>query len=125
MGIIFTKTNSTIRQNKVFILLTYMGGDADTWHKDEIEMEGLSFENKDSKSVIDIIKKYKRLGIILEYRNLNYESVEEMFGQEMAKLYENVPFDPANDFQDKTILFSIEVLAYDNKGQEYIGIYTK
>lgn len=123
MNIKFEKKENT-RANKFYISVMFEGGDADTDHPEEYEMQGITFYNY--KEHLDTIKseveKYKKLKDILEeYSQARspFDEILEEYGEDMASLYENTPNDPQCDYQFKCHLSSIVLTAYDSDGNKY------
>jgi|SRR6478609_2050129 len=114
---------------KVYILLNFEGGDADTTHPDVVLMENFSFDGKQEIELpfetTVLIEKYKILKNILDVNHKdyleNYKKVKEKYGEEMADLYDDVPNDPQTDYSCKCYLSDIQLKAYDLKGALYVG----
>lgn len=112
------------RASKVFMVVTYMGGDADTYHPEEYL---LPFSFDDYKNHLEEIgqdlDKYKILKKLTDgsggQQDHNYDDLEKKYGEEIASLYDNIPNDPQSDFQFKTSLDSVMLRGYDSEGAMY------
>src|SRR6187402_2778321 len=113
------------RAGKLYLIVNFAGGDADTEHPEEIEFEKIPY--LDYKSHIEEISKtieqYNILKEILDVNSVkhleSYKEVEAEYGKEMALLYDNTPNDPQSDYQFKCYLDSMELIGYDEKGNKY------
>lgn len=113
------------RAGKIFISLMYSGGDADTEHLQEFQIEGVTWDNyKENLSVIEkLYNQYATLKTALSDYDLRYggryKDVMVKYGKEIALLFDEVPNDPAGDYQWKCYLSYIELIGYDNEGNKY------
>lgn len=120
----FTKASES-KSNKMYLHIIYEGGDADTRHPVDIELEGIKFSEYENHldEINKEIEKYKLLRRILDQNSVsyceNYRSVKVRFGEEMAKIYDNVPNDPQSDYQYKCYLDRVDLIGYDLDGSLY------
>lgn len=128
----FTKISEAPKNNKVFIHLMYAGGDADTEHPEKYEVKGVTFDQKDGDVIQKEIENYILLKQILDCNSSKfcerYDEVQKLYGEEMADMFDNVPNDPQNDYQNKCYLDDMMIVAYDEKGAKYeanVNLYTK
>lgn len=97
------------RANKIFLKVEYMSGDGDASEFEEIEIEGVTFDNyKEKKKEIEaFIAPYKILAEVTDVNHKNYtedyDEVGDKFGEEVASLYDNCPGDSTCDGQVKHI----------------------
>ncbi len=116
------KKVSSPKKDKVYLHLPFWGGDADTKHPEDID---LNIKFSEINDHIDDIKakaeKYKTLAKILENKELRYDDVLNKWGKEMAGMWENTPNDPQADYQFKCSLsgYSIKLVAYDDEGNKH------
>lgn len=113
------------RADKIFLRVTYAGGDADTEHPQDIL---LKFPYSEWKQNLEAIQKevetYKILKDLLninssKYIKNDYDQVLELYGKEVADLYDNVPGDPQTDFYCKCYLDGVSLIGYTDKGNVY------
>lgn len=109
------------RANKVYILLNYSGGDADSDHPEEYILKDVTFDTiEDNIAIIEKeVNDYKILKKILYDTDIKYKNVLEDYGEEMAELFETVPNDPQCDYQFKCSLSTMQLIAYDGEGNKY------
>jgi hypothetical protein len=111
--------------NKVYILVSYFGGDADTEHPEEHQLPIFYNEVDDNRELIEKeYDKYKKLQGILDINHPdfceNYNDCKEKHGKEFADLMDGeVPRDPQNDFDTYCSIDSIVLVAYDKEGNRY------
>lgn len=119
------------KKDKLYLLLNFAGGDADTKHPVYHEFKGIKFSEYQNHlaEINRVIDDYKKLDGALDvndrdYCDNDYKKVEAKFGKDIARLYDNiVPNDPQADYQYKCYLSSMELIGYDvdgNKHQAYI-----
>jgi len=124
MEINFRKIEES-RAGKVYLNVVYMGGDADTSHPEEILLDGITFDNIGEKTeeIAALIKPYVILQDLLDVNSSsyteNYADVLEEHGEEIAKLFDNVPGDPTTDFQYNCSIRYIELVGYDSTGARH------
>lgn len=114
------------KADKLYLVVYYEGGDADTSHPEEIEYEGHTYSNWEAASaqINEDLKRYKKLKKALDvndkdYCEDDYEQVKEKFGQEIADLYDNAPNDPQSDYSRKCYIDRVYLMGYDQKGNKY------
>lgn len=108
------------KNNKVFIVEKYYGGDADTEHFEEFELTNFTMNYDNNIIVIDDSWKsyYEQLKDAL--RNYeDYNDVLNAYNEEIADAWDNAPNDPQNDYQNKTRLDSVFVVYYDHEGTKF------
>jgi hypothetical protein len=117
----FSKTES-VKKDKLYILIEYAGGDADTEHPQYIDLKGIKFSDyQDHLDEIETeIEKYQTLKKILSDKP-DYNEVLEEYGEEIAELYESVPNDPQCDYQFKCYIDSIKLVGYDEEGNKHVA----
>lgn len=129
MNIKLTKKEDS-EAGKVYLHIMFMGGDADTEHPEYFLLENINYiGDKDSIDLneehIKLINNFKILRDVLDINNRSYtddyNDVLEKYGEEIADLYDNVPNDPQNDFQNKCYFSYLEIIAYDKEGNKYQG----
>lgn len=117
------------KANHFYIYVMYEGGDADTEHPEEYDIPGVDATNY--KLHIDKIKKelkkYKKLKELLNVNSPDYmddyDEIRSVHGEELADMFDNVPNDPANDYQNKTSISYICFIKYDEEGNRYESEY--
>lgn len=113
------------RAGKLFLVINFAGGDADTEHPQEYEYKGLYYDQVDKYEdrITSDIAKYKILKDILDVNSgkfeEDYEEVKEKYGPDIARLFDNAPNDPQNDYQNKCYIDTVIVRGYDDKGTMY------
>ena len=111
------------KNDSLWIHLMYSGGDADSEHPEEYQLDIKFSEYENHLEKIDEeVKKYKILEKLTSDNhgeNLEYEDLEEKYGEDIANMYDNVPNDPQGDYQFKTSLDSITLVGYDKEGNKY------
>jgi hypothetical protein len=116
------KKVSSPKKDKVYLHLPFWGGDADTKHPEDIDLE-IKFSEIENHSdeIRKEYEKYKILAKILEDKDIDYDEVKEKHGAEMARMWDNVPNDPQADYQFKCSLssYSIKLIAYDKEGNKH------
>jgi hypothetical protein len=107
------------RANKLYIVVEYAGGDADTEHPVEVLLKAPFSEwESNLEEIRDKIEFYQKLKTILESGD-EYDEIEEAYGKEMANAWDNVPNDPQNDYQDKCYIDDLKLVGYDKEGNKY------
>lgn len=118
----FRKTEEP-KKDKLYLLLNFAGGDADTEHPEYHEFRGIKFSEYQNHldEINKVIGDYKILKKILDNHGENpkYEDVKSEYGDEIAKLYDNTPNDPQADYQFKCYLSSMELIGYDEDGNKH------
>jgi len=112
------------KANKVYLLVKFGGGDADTEHPQEYLLKGTFDEvNNKNPMVLALIQKelaqFAILKELLHNVDIEYGDVLKDHGEEIAKLYEDAPNDPDSDYQFKCYINSISLIGYDYKGNKY------
>lgn len=113
------------KAGKLFLVINFAGGDADTKHPQEYEYKGLYYDQVDKAKarITSDIAKYKILKDILDVNSgkfeEDYEEVEKKYGPDIASLFDNTPNDPQNDYQNKCYIDTVIVRGYDDKGTMY------
>jgi hypothetical protein len=114
------KLNSKSKANQVYLVANFEGGDADTSHPQEYLMP---FPFSEWESNVDLIKKeYDELMIlktILGDYDISYNEVKEQWGEDIARLYDNVPNDPQTDYSVKCYLDDVYLIGYDEECNEF------
>jgi hypothetical protein len=112
------------RGEKVFLVLKFMGGDADTFETEEIEIDTNDFTP--SEFYVDeefqaLIDKYKIIKGLQndESSHKMYDILESKYGEEIANLYDNIPGDPQTYGEFKCSLQWITIRGYDYMGNMY------
>jgi hypothetical protein len=110
------KKKEESKNDKIFLLLDFEGGDADTEHP---EYEEFNFKFSEWEQNIDeiarMVQKYESLKRFLSSNTCpDKEDDEELF-----YMYENAPYDPQGDWQNKCYLSSISVIGYDAEGNKW------
>lgn len=119
----FEKTENS-RADTIWLLIKYAGGDADTEHFHEEKFEFPYSEYETHLEEIEArVDQYKIIENLTDgsggHQDHDYEDLVEKYGEEIAELYENVPNDPQGDYQFKTSLDSMKLIAYDEKCNKY------
>lgn len=100
----------------------FAGGDADTKHPEEFLLEGITMENLDQNldNVNSRIKDFEELKNILDDTDMDYDKIKKKYNANIADLYDNVPYDSQSDYNTKCYISSIELHAYNDKGDLFI-----
>lgn len=116
------------RANKVYLLIEYFGGDADTEHPVEIL---LPFTFNKINDNLDYIEKeyeiFRKLKNILDVNHpdfcSSYSETLEKHGEELANLLDggNVPSDPQSDYDTYCAIDCINLIGYDKEGNKHIS----
>ena len=108
------------KANKIYLVVEFAGGDADTEHPHHYL---LPFPFNEWESNVELIKKeydeFKILESLLDNHRITYEEIEENWGKDMARLYDNVPNDPQTDYDTKCYIDGIHLIGYDENCNEY------
>lgn len=115
------------KKDKLYLLLNFAGGDADTEHPEYHEFKGIKFSEykKHLTEINKAIDDYKKLKGALDvnsgddFCDNDYKKVEAKFGKDIASLYDYAPNDPQCDFQYKCYLSSMELIGYDSEGNKH------
>ena len=112
------------KKDKLYLLINYYGGDADTKHPEYIDLNVKFSEYKRHlREINDKINTYKKLSEILDVNNRNYckdyIEVLKKFGKDMANIYDFVPNDPQGDYQYKCYIRDIILVGYDEEGNKH------
>lgn len=111
--------------NKMFLELIFEGGDGDTKHPMQIELKGITLDNYINKlsEIEEIVNTYKTLKNILNINSVDfledYNEVLIKYGDKVAHAYDITPGDPQNDYQNRTYLGKMTLVAYDEKGTRW------
>ncbi len=108
------------RKNKVFIEVMYCGGDADTDHP-HIYQINIPFNKDMSRNEVieSEISELKILKSVLDDDDMDYESVLETYGSNIASMYDNAPNDPQSDYSRKCYISDVKLIGYDSDGDRY------
>ena len=124
MNIIQFKKIEDSRNNNVFFVIEYEGGDADYSQIEEIELYNVTFDNYSDHLYIiqEYITRYTLLQQILN-RNCSqyctdYYDIQQLYSQDIADAFENVPFDHTT-VSEKCSIYSLYLIAYDSSGNKY------
>jgi len=118
------KKSKESKSGKLYLHLLFEGGDADTKHPETIEFPFRFSEYEHHLDEIEAMyNDYKILQDILEdhdykTRDKSDEVLRE-YGEVIARLYDQVPGDPQNDYQFKCYLGNISLIGYDEQGNQY------
>ncbi len=118
------KKEDESRTNKIYLVLEFAGGDADTEHPEEILLPFPYSKWKNNIDEIELqVSLYRQLEEVLDdhdYRTKGmYDEVKAEYSEEVADLYDNVPGDPQNDFQYKCYISGMHLIGYTHKGTKY------
>jgi len=109
--------------DKIYFVLDYVGGDADTQHPEYVL---LPFPFSQWKNNLDLIEKnynfYKEIKSALDNGGLhskNYIKIKEEYGDDVYNFLDEVPNDPQADYQFKCSLHDIYLIGYDNEGNKF------
>jgi hypothetical protein len=108
------------KSGKTFMRLEYMSGDDDHREYDDVEIEGVTLENyKERTSEMEKeIEPYITLSEALQ-SELSYDEIMEQHGEEVAGLYQTVPWDITSDYNRRAALTGITIVVYDAEGNMY------
>jgi hypothetical protein len=111
------------RKNIVYLAVKFEGGDADTEHWDEYLLKDITFDtvNSNLETIEAEIEKYKILKDLLydPSSTPTWDEVKEEYGDEIARMFDNVPNDPQGDYQFKCYLDTVIIRAYDKDGNRF------
>lgn len=107
------------RANKLYLVVNYYGGDADTDHPKEYEYKHIKFHEWElyKEEIEADVENYRKLKTALKLDS--YGEMLDEWGEEIADLYETVPNDPQNDYQFKCSLDGVILRGYDENGTMY------
>lgn len=110
------------RIDKLYLLVNFAGGDADTEHPQEIEFKSIKFS--DYQNHLDEINReievYKTLKKILSSeRRPDYNKIKLEYGEDVGSALDNTPNDPQCDYQFKCYIDSIQLIGYDQQGSKH------
>lgn len=120
MRAIQLKMKEKSKSGKTFMRLEYMSGDDDHREYDDVEIEGVTLENyKERTSEMEKeIEPYITLSEALQ-SELSYDEIMEQHGEEVAGLYQTVPWDITSDYNRRAALTGITIVVYDAEGNMY------
>lgn len=115
------KFKRAAKRNCVYLYVNFEGGDADTSHPDSYLIKDVTMDNIDehTETVNTLIDNFKTLKKVLSDYDIDYTTIKEKYGEEIANLYDNAPNDPQSDYQFKCYIDSIELHAYNADGDLY------
>ena len=119
------RQTETSKADKLYLYLLFEGGDGDTEHPEWREFRNIKFsEYKNHLDEInELVDKYKTLSKILDVNSReyseDYDEVKDKYGEEMARMWENVPGDPQVDYQRNCWLYTIKLVGFDEKGNKH------
>lgn len=113
---------SKVRIDKLYLLVNFAGGDADTEHPEEYEFKTIKFS--EYQNHLDEINKkievYKTLKRILNNdNNPDYKEIKLEYGEDVARALDNAPNDPQADYQFKCYIDNIQLIGYDQQGSKH------
>ena len=109
------------KRDKIYLLVEYAGGDADTEHPELHEFKGIKFSEYEQHldEIQILIDDYKLLKNILRQNRVNYDEISKKYGKDMAQMYDNAPNDPQSDYQYKCYIDSMKLVGYDEEGNKH------
>ena len=116
----FTQTEQS-RANKLYLLVEFAGGDADTEHPEYKEFKNIKFSEYQNHldEINEVVNEYKILKDILQDTDAKYDDVKSEYGDKIARLFDNAPNDPEADYQFKCYIDSIKLVGYDEQGNKH------
>lgn len=135
MKINFKKEEESII-NTLFLHLTYMSGDADSYEYEKVYIEGVDYTNylENLDKIEAEVDKYKLIGRLTDCNDSlsidhprngkienKYEFIKTNYGEEIADLFDDSPGDSTVDGQWKAHLDDIEIHAYNELGEKLIS----
>lgn len=116
----------TAKRDKLYILVDFAGGDADTEHPEYYEFKNIKFSEYQNHldEINKEIQEYIILKDLLDDRHQCnkrdfYEEVKAKYGDGLARKFDNTPNDPQSDYQFKCYIDKIKLVGYDNDGDRY------
>ena len=120
------------KKDKMYLVIEYVGGDADIYINRSIEMPSVKFSTyKDQledineyiliyKTLMKIINKDNMKSNIMKSIRHQYNGVLSKFGEDLMEAYENVPSDPSGGDGDYNCSISnIRLIGYDEEGNKH------
>lgn len=118
----FTQTEQS-KADRLYLLVEFAGGDADTEHPEYIEFKNIKFSDYQNHlaEINKVIDDYKILTKILSGggENPDYNEIKAEYGDAIARLYDNAPNDPQADYQFKCYVAGLKLVGYDAQGNKH------